>query len=36
MNEEELIIFDPYGELKKLAEDIERAQSEEHKGEMKQ
>lgn len=31
MNEDELIVFDPYGELKKLAEDIEQAQSEENK-----
>lgn len=31
MNEDELIIFDPYGELKQLAEDIEKAQNEENK-----
>ena len=31
MNEDELIIFDPYGELKRLSEDIEKAQNEEDK-----
>ena len=28
MNEDELIIFDPFGELKKFANEIERAKQE--------
>lgn len=30
MNDDELIVFDPYGELKKLVEKIEQTQAEEN------
>ena len=33
MNEDKLIIFDPYGELEQLAKDIEKAEEEESKPE---